>query len=99
MKTVRISAKAYDQALRFCNKRRKEQGKKPIKELPAGIAANPKSCPCASTCAGLIVGHSYWKVGDDGKEHYFGMPQLFTNEFDDKVESGTTALPIRGLKP
>lgn len=98
MKTVRISAKAYDQALRFCNKRRKEQGKKPIKKLPAGIGNDASSCPCSNTCEGLWVYHTHWYVaGGDGRKP--GSPIKFTKEFDKKcgfyIEP---VLPIRGLK-
>jgi len=55
MRTVPISAKAYDEALAFCNERRIEFGLPgDLTVLPAGRGWDTRSCPCANTCNGRI---------------------------------------------
>lgn len=83
MKTVNISAAAYDEALAFCNARLAERGKPAITELPAGKAYNPTSCPCANTCDGQIKVYveQWWNV-DSADDKKSGAPGSFVTEFD-----------------
>jgi hypothetical protein len=97
MKRVKITAKAYDQAIKFCNRRRKDMKLPPITKLPPGIANMPDSCPCANTCKDLIVLHSEWYWKNEASRQ-FSSPGKFTHEFDKKAEDLGEVLPIRGVK-
>ncbi len=47
------------EALAWCNKRRAERGKKPIKKLPKGRKMSTDSCPCAKATP-TKVGLTRW---------------------------------------
>ena len=53
--------------LKWCNARRKEQGKKPLKRMPKGKIWEPDSCPCGKA-AKLYVSVRVW--GFQGEKCY-----------------------------
>jgi hypothetical protein len=102
MYTVDISAKAYDQALLFCNKRLVEKGKQTITVLPPGKCGDPMSCPCSEACGARVYTQDwFWPVSDDSNREYRhdDMPADFVEEFDDKVAkmciNDVYVLPVR----
>ena len=97
MRTVRIAAKAYDGALRFCNARLREQKLPLIKKLPPGEAANPYNCPCGKA-TGCIVNYTHWRYDQTGSARTKGHPTAFVTAFDAASPSNILIRPIRGLR-
>lgn len=60
MKNEELEAKA----LAWCNARRQEKGKRPLKKMPKGRQQDQMSCPCGRTCK-LWVDSLVWKFCDD----------------------------------
>jgi hypothetical protein len=52
------------ETLAWCNERRAEQGKKPLKKLPKGYKADGRSCPCGKA-TGLFVSMYYYCKHDE----------------------------------
>ena len=50
--------------LAWCNKRRIEQGKKPLAKMPKGNPRDPLTCPCG-VAAGVAVGRSSWLTPEE----------------------------------
>jgi hypothetical protein len=70
--------------LKWCNERRKEKGKKPLKKMPKGRIADPSSCPCGRT-ADLIVGAEEWRPQGSTPDDYNPTPgpvRKFVYAFD-----------------
>ena len=53
-----VPKKLIDATLRWCNKMRKKDGKKPLAKLPRGVPHDAQSCPCG-TATGLLVYTEY----------------------------------------
>lgn len=51
--------KYIEETLRWCNARRKEQGKEPLNKLPKGRRGEGSSCPCGEA-TGLFVSYTYF---------------------------------------
>jgi hypothetical protein len=73
------------ETLKWCNARRKEQGKKPLKKLPKGMPRDPESCPCG-LATGLYVDANWWAtkwVGPfDGRSELPLTVRRFVKAFD-----------------
>jgi len=97
--TVDITAKAYDQALLFCNKRLAEKGMPAITVLPPGQVGDPGSCPCAKACGARVYTRDWFWQGQPSR--YDDMPVDFVAEFDRKGplgginEPNPYVLPVR----
>ncbi len=92
--TVNIPAAAYDEALAFCNARRAEFGRKPIKAMPPGLSADSGSCPCSRAAGpGLYVYGSTWHWGIGGSRH--NGPIAFVRAFDSAVPVNVLTRPVR----
>ena len=53
--------------LRWCNARRKERGKKPLKRLPKGKRNDASSCPCGNA-TGLLVWSDSFSESDTSND-------------------------------
>lgn len=107
---LKVPAAYYDEALAFCNARRKENGKRPIKKLPPGVPGDVRSCPCAKACVGISVGELTWwnriSADADGSDldeispdAFDGAPGDFVFYFDmHGAPLGLLVLPVRGDK-
>jgi hypothetical protein len=63
------------ETLAWCNARRKERGKRPLKKLPKGQPMDGESCPCG-TATGLFVESQIAYDRDPDLEHKFGEYDL-----------------------
>jgi hypothetical protein len=71
------------ETLAWCNERRAERGKRPLKRLPKGIRGDAKSCPCGKA-TGLKVDFLFYL--DDRKGPPRGIlpdpVRAFVRQFD-----------------
>ena len=73
-----------DATLKWCNRIRAKDGKKPLKKLPKGERYNGSSCPCGSA-SGYFVGRSNYKKNAWSDEILGTLPAMvtdFTRLFD-----------------
>lgn len=92
---VEIPAPYYDSMLGWCNERRAEDGKKPLKKLPDGIPGDPTSCPCGEA--------SGWKISTESGYRYgavmdsLHLPILMQRgiQLIDEHPGGTLVRPVR----
>ncbi len=90
--TCDIPAPAYDEALAFCNARRKDAGKRPARRMPPGVPGVARKCPCAALVGGLVIyGDTWHPVGDERTR--YGGPEAFVEAFD---PAGANALKASG---
>jgi hypothetical protein len=64
--------------LDWCNERRKEQGKEPLKKLPKGKIGDGYTCPCGKA-TGLYVGTRGWDVTQEEYDDSYGGPNFKRN--------------------
>ena len=81
--------------LKWCNTRRKEQGKKPLKRMPQGYRSDPGSCPCGKT-AKLHVGTELWRFQSESSYYDDKSLPRRVQEFVKAFDSGE--LPQYELK-
>jgi len=51
-----------EETLRWCNARRKEQGKEPLDKLPKGVRGKGTSCPCGAATGLFVAVSQYWEI-------------------------------------
>ncbi len=70
-----------DAALRFANRYRKQEGRKPLKGLPKGYRSDPLGCPLGR--ATLAEADTDWLQPDDGEQiDYPALVARFVYLFD-----------------
>ena len=72
------------EVLKWCNARRKEKGKKPLKKLPKGYPDDARSCPCGKA-TGLKVYRLSYRDLDAG---IFGRITKSVRRFVDAFDAG-----------
>jgi len=86
--------KYVEATLRWCNARRKEIGKRPLKKLPKGIKREPNSCPCGKATEMEVYPDTAYRVSNYGWDE-FRIPRS-VNTFIRNFDSGN--LPQYELK-
>ena len=100
MKRVKVPAKLYNGALRFCNDILKAKGRKAIKKLPAGRGGDPKSCPCSKACGAFVESDEFRFDTSMPKRFTSPSPEVLIQfvEFFDAEANQEVAMPVRGLR-